>query len=70
MNKQLGGVLGSSYLNTLYTIIHLVWLSFLFVHCFCLCYGRWAEQNVDPALFSRELMSNASSMVDDPEVAY
>lgn len=30
----------------------------------------WAEQNVDPALFSRELMANALSMVDDTEVNY
>ncbi|KAK9706681.1 hypothetical protein RND81_07G144300 [Saponaria officinalis] len=28
----------------------------------------WAEQNVDPALFARELISNASSMVEDIEV--
>ncbi|KAL9243593.1 hypothetical protein vseg_017462 [Gypsophila vaccaria] len=28
----------------------------------------WAEQNVDPALFARELISNVSSMVDDTEV--
>lgn len=30
----------------------------------------WAEQNVDPALFSRELMSNASAFVEDDEVNY
>lgn len=30
----------------------------------------WAERNVDPALFSRELIANASSMVDDTEVSY
>ncbi|KNA13092.1 hypothetical protein SOVF_119950 [Spinacia oleracea] len=30
----------------------------------------WAERNVDPALFSRELIANASSMVDDTEVNY
>ncbi|KAK9127342.1 hypothetical protein Syun_016139 [Stephania yunnanensis] len=30
----------------------------------------WAEQDVDPALFSRELMANASSLVDDEEVNY
>lgn len=29
---------------------------------------RWAELNVDPALFSKELMANASSMVEDTEV--
>ncbi|KAF5470379.1 hypothetical protein F2P56_010898, partial [Juglans regia] len=28
----------------------------------------WAEQNVDPSLFSRELMSNASYLVGDEEV--
>ncbi|GAB4824309.1 hypothetical protein Ancab_007196 [Ancistrocladus abbreviatus] len=28
----------------------------------------WAEQNVDPALFSRELMTNASSFVEDEQV--
>lgn len=28
----------------------------------------WAEQNVNPALFSRELMANASSFVGDAEV--
>ncbi|GAB2274276.1 hypothetical protein Dimus_009042 [Dionaea muscipula] len=30
----------------------------------------WAERNVDPALFSRELVSNVSSFVDDEEVSY
>ncbi|KMT05380.1 hypothetical protein BVRB_7g175120 [Beta vulgaris subsp. vulgaris] len=30
----------------------------------------WAELNVDPALFSKELMANASSMVEDTEVNY
>lgn len=30
----------------------------------------WAERNVDPALFSRELMANASSMVEETEVNY
>lgn len=30
----------------------------------------WAELNIDPALFSRELIANASSMVDDTEVNY
>ncbi|KAL8548958.1 hypothetical protein ACS0TY_008011 [Phlomoides rotata] len=30
----------------------------------------WAEKNVNPALFSRELMTNASSLVDDEEVNY
>uniref|UniRef100_A0A803KS74 Protein phosphatase n=1 Tax=Chenopodium quinoa TaxID=63459 RepID=A0A803KS74_CHEQI len=30
----------------------------------------WAERDVDPALFSRELMANALSMVDDTEVNY
>ncbi|KAK9940888.1 hypothetical protein M0R45_017523 [Rubus argutus] len=28
----------------------------------------WAEQNVDPSLFPKELMSNASSFVEDEEV--
>ncbi|KAL8129865.1 hypothetical protein V2J09_019020 [Rumex salicifolius] len=28
----------------------------------------WAEKNVDPALFSREIMANASSFVEDNEV--
>lgn len=30
--------------------------------------ASWAEQNVDPSLFSRELMSNASYLVEDEEV--
>ncbi|KHG04706.1 hypothetical protein F383_29796 [Gossypium arboreum] len=30
----------------------------------------WAEQNVDPSLFSKELMANASSLVGDLEVNY
>lgn len=30
----------------------------------------WAEKNVDPALFSRELMENASDLVTDEEVNY
>ncbi|KAI5679762.1 hypothetical protein M9H77_00989 [Catharanthus roseus] len=30
----------------------------------------WAEQNVNPALFSRELMANASSFVGDAEVNF
>ncbi|XP_021909921.1 probable protein phosphatase 2C 26 isoform X1 [Carica papaya] len=30
----------------------------------------WAEQNVDPSLFSRELMANASYLVGDEEVQY
>ncbi|KAK9069088.1 hypothetical protein SSX86_013204 [Deinandra increscens subsp. villosa] len=30
----------------------------------------WAEKDVDPALFSRELMRKASSLVDDEEVNY
>lgn len=30
----------------------------------------WAEQNVNPALFSRELMANASSLVGDEEVNF
>lgn len=30
----------------------------------------WAEQNVNPALFSRELMTNASSLVEDEEVSF
>ncbi|XP_057511996.1 probable protein phosphatase 2C 26 isoform X2 [Actinidia eriantha] len=29
---------------------------------------RWAEQNVDPSLFPRELMVNASDLVGDKEV--
>lgn len=29
---------------------------------------RWAEQNVNPALFSPELMANASDLVMDEEV--
>lgn len=28
----------------------------------------WAEQDVDPSLFSKELMANASRLVDDEEV--
>jgi len=34
---------------------------------FCL---SWAEQDVDPSLFSKELMANASRLVDDQEVRY
>ncbi|KAA3489489.1 putative protein phosphatase 2C 26 isoform X2 [Gossypium australe] len=30
----------------------------------------WAEQNVDPSLFSKELMANTSSLVGDLEVNY
>ncbi|KAL3850568.1 hypothetical protein ACJIZ3_012450 [Penstemon smallii] len=30
----------------------------------------WAEKDVNPALFSRELMANASSLVEDEEVNY
>ncbi|XP_044482495.1 probable protein phosphatase 2C 26 isoform X3 [Mangifera indica] len=30
----------------------------------------WAEQNVDPSIFSRELMANASYLVEDEEVNY
>ncbi|KAK6234561.1 hypothetical protein SCA6_009898 [Theobroma cacao] len=30
----------------------------------------WAEQNVDPSLFSKELMANASSLVGDEEVNF
>nr|CAD1839863.1 unnamed protein product [Ananas comosus var. bracteatus] len=30
----------------------------------------WAEQNVNPALFPRELMANASDLVMDEEVSY
>lgn len=28
----------------------------------------WAEENVDPAVFARELMSNISSAIGDDEV--
>lgn len=34
----------------------------------CSCFGSWAEKDVDPALFSRQLMANASSLVEDEEV--
>ncbi|XP_047321351.1 probable protein phosphatase 2C 1 [Impatiens glandulifera] len=30
----------------------------------------WAEKNVDPSLFSRELMANASRFIEDEEVNY
>lgn len=30
----------------------------------------WAEKNVDPSLFSRELMANASHFIEDEEVNY
>ncbi|GAV58674.1 hypothetical protein CFOL_v3_02207 [Cephalotus follicularis] len=30
----------------------------------------WAEQNVDPSLFPKELMTNASDLVEDEEVNY
>lgn len=29
---------------------------------------RWAERDVDPALFPKELMANASYLVEDIEV--
>jgi len=29
---------------------------------------RWAEKNINPALFSQELMANASDLVMDEEV--
>ncbi|KAF8068489.1 hypothetical protein N665_1148s0006 [Sinapis alba] len=32
--------------------------------------SSWAEQDVDPSLFSKELMANASRLVDDEEVRY
>lgn len=38
-----------------------------------LCYLlilSWAEQDVDPSLFSKELMANASRLVDDEEVVF
>lgn len=35
---------------------------------FLLLTDRWAEQNVNPALFSQELMANASDLVLDEEV--
>lgn len=31
---------------------------------------RWAEQSIDPALFSQELMANASGLVVDEEVYF
>ena len=31
---------------------------------------RWAEQNVDPSLFPKELMANASNLVGDEEVVF
>ncbi|KAL5720923.1 protein-serine/threonine phosphatase [Ranunculus cassubicifolius] len=30
----------------------------------------WAEKDIDPALFPREFMTNASNLVDDEEVSY
>ncbi|KAF5192527.1 phosphatase PTC7-like protein [Thalictrum thalictroides] len=30
----------------------------------------WAEKNIDPALFSRELMTNVSNLIEDEEVNY
>lgn len=32
--------------------------------------ARWAEQNVDPSLFPKELMANASNLVGDEEVVF
>lgn len=32
--------------------------------------GSWAEKDVNPALFSCELMTNASSLVEDEEVLF
>jgi len=29
----------------------------------------WAEEDVDPSLFPRELLANASNFVEDEEVA-
>lgn len=41
----------------------------LFSIKFCIFYSlSWAEQDVDPSLFSEELMANASRLVDDEEV--
>ncbi|XP_008804120.2 probable protein phosphatase 2C 1 isoform X3 [Phoenix dactylifera] len=37
---------------------------------FLLLTDRWAEQNVNPALFSQELMANVSDLVMDEEVNY
>lgn len=35
-----------------------------------LFFSRWAEQNVDPSLFPKELMANASDLVGDEEVVF
>lgn len=40
----------------------------VFDNFICLLFASWAEQNVDPSLFSKELMANASSLVQDFEV--
>lgn len=42
--------------------------SFFLIFSLFVTLGSWAEQNVNPALFSRELMANASSLVGDEEV--
>ncbi|CAI0381899.1 unnamed protein product [Linum tenue] len=35
----------------------------------CYCFFSWADEDVGPSLFSRELIANASSFVPDEEVA-
>lgn len=40
----------------------------LIVRQIALSLGSWAEQNVDPSLFSKELMAHASSLLGDEEV--
>lgn len=54
--------LGMLNSKTLLLIIDLYALSLNFIR------DRWAELDVDPAMFSRELIDNASSMVEDTEV--
>jgi len=33
-------------------------------------FDRWAEQNVDPALYSKELMAHAEAAVSSEEVRF
>lgn len=37
--------------------------------CFPVMLRSWAEEDVDPSLFPRELLANASNFVEDEEVA-
>lgn len=42
----------------------------LIVRQIALSLGSWAEQNVDPSLFSKELIAHALSLLGDEEVDF